>query len=206
MRSRPLPEGLALILRILAGDVEALGEAQRLVGLEAADIVALAELYVLQVMLYRGASPRRVLGVGSGAERSEIRRHLGWLMSWLHPDKNASHLRTVFVHRVLDAWHQINNGIVEDELRLPSTGTRRRRRSFIPWISGPFEPIARTGFMDFWRKRMRLWGVGLLLVSSVPASDDLRSGRAVGSDSSVVAAPSSVTVRGSFKEADNPLS
>jgi hypothetical protein len=158
MRSRPLPEGLALILQILAGDVEALAEAQCLLGLEANDIVALAELYVFQVMLYRGASPRRVLGVPPGAERSEIRRHMGWLMSWLHPDKNPSRWRTVFVRRVLDAWHEIDKGIAEDELRLPSIGTRSRRRSFlIPWISEPFEPGVRTGFVGAWRKRMRLW-------------------------------------------------
>jgi len=186
MRSRPLPEGLTLILKILSGDLQALAEARRLTPLDDNDILGVAELYVLRVMLYRGAPPHRVLGVGPGAERGQIRRHMSWLMNWLHPDKNANPWRAVFLHRVLDAWRQIGMGTEEDWLPPPSIVTKRRRRPFlIPWISEP--PPQRIGrFLGGWRRLMRLWGIGLILVQSAIAFEDVTSVGAFGSSSVLV--------------------
>lgn len=183
MRSQPLPEGLTLILQILSGDVDSLAEAQRLTRLGENDVVAVAELYVFRVMLYRGAPPHRTLGAEPGAERSQIRRNMGYLMSWLHPDKTASNWRAVFAHRVLDAWHQVDKGIGEDASGLRVVTASRQHFSLIPWISAPPERVGWNCFMGGWRKRMRLWGVGLILVPGVLASDDPSSGWAsFGSD------------------------
>jgi hypothetical protein len=157
MRSRPLPEGLTFLLRILSGELEALAEAQRLTRLDKDTIIAVAELYVLRVMLFRGASPRRILGVEPGAERSQIRRNMSYLTSWLHPDRNARAWRVVFARRVLDAWRRIDRGAEGDGPQVPSIGARNRRLRFlIPWIAVRPEPAPRIGFAGVWRKLTRL--------------------------------------------------
>jgi len=155
MRFQPLPAGLTLLLRILSGELEALADAQRLTRLDEDVIVAVTELYVLRVMLFRGASSRRILGVGLGTERSQIRRHMGYLMTWLHPDRSASGWRVVLARRVLDAWHRIETGAEEvGPKRQLSTG-KRRGQFLIPWIAVPPERSARVGFLGAWRKLMR---------------------------------------------------
>jgi hypothetical protein len=156
MRSQPLPEGLTLLLRILSGELEALAEAQRVTCLDDGATIAVVELYVLRVMLFRGAPPRRVLGVEFGAERSQIRRHMGYLMSWLHPDRNVSPWRAVFARRVLDAWHRIDKEAEQDGPQLPSVATRNRRPVFlVPWIAVPSEHAAGARFLGVWRKLRR---------------------------------------------------
>ena len=96
MRAQELPTGVNLLLRILVGDADALSEARNLTGLRDKDLLVIAELYVLKVMLYRGASARRILGVGFGADRREMRQHMGWLLAWLHPDRNPGAWRAAF--------------------------------------------------------------------------------------------------------------
>ena len=95
MRVQELPTGVNLLLRILVGDADALSEARNLTGLRDQDLLVIAELYVLKVMLYRGASARRILGVGFGADRREMRQHMGWLLAWLHPDRNPGAWRAL---------------------------------------------------------------------------------------------------------------
>jgi hypothetical protein len=159
---------------MLSGEMEALAEANEMAGLDDDDIIAIAEFYVLRVMLFRGASPRRILGVDSGAERSQVRRHMGYLMSWLHPDKGSSAWRAVFARRVLDAWHRIDRGSEEEAPQAPSLRARSRHPLFlIPWISMRPERAARAGFMSFWRKLMPLGAVGFILSPCVELSDDL---------------------------------
>ena len=58
MRAQALPDGVELLLRILAGDPDAWQKARAMSGLREADLIAAAELYVLQVMLHQG--PRHV--------------------------------------------------------------------------------------------------------------------------------------------------
>ena len=88
LRRQPLPAGITLLLQMVAGDVHALNEATRLTGLDENEVTAVVELYILRVMLFRGASPRRILGVEEEVERGQIRRHMSYLMGWLHPDKS----------------------------------------------------------------------------------------------------------------------
>jgi hypothetical protein len=170
MRSMRLPEGLTFLLRMLSGEREALVEAQRMTRLDEEAIVSIVESYVLQVMLFRGASSRRILGVEPGAERSQIRRHMGYLMSWLHPDREASPWRVVFARRVLESWHQIERGAEEDGPQLPFLATRTGRQRFlIPWIAArpPRMAWVRFPFIGIWRrlKQRGMVAVGLLVVA-----------------------------------------
>jgi hypothetical protein len=172
MRSKRLPEGLTFLLRILSGERQALDEAQRLTRLDEHAIIPIVEFYVLRVMLFRGAPPRRVLGVEPGAERSQIRRHMGYLMGWLHPDKEASTWRVVFARRVLNSWHQIEKGDDEDGPQLPSVATNTGRGVFlIPWIAVRPRRLAlvRFPFRGIWR---RLKQLGILAVIAAVVSDD----------------------------------
>jgi hypothetical protein len=181
MRSMRLPEGLTFLLRILSGEHQARVEAQRMTRLDEDAIVSIVEFYVLQVMMFRGASSRRILGVEPGAERSQIRRHMGYLMSWLHPDREASPWRVVFARRVLDAWHQIERGAEEDGPQLPSVATPTRRRPFlIPWIAVPPPRVAWVSFpfIGIWRRLKRR---GMVVVTLVVLADTL--GREIGQTS-----------------------
>ena len=173
MRSKRLPEGLSFLLRILSGERQALAEAQRLTRLNEDAIISIVEFYVLQVMLFRGAPPRRVLGVELGAERSQIRRHMAYLMGWLHPDKEANTWRVVFARRVLDSWHQIEKGVEEDGPRLPYAATNTGRGVFlVPWIVVRPQRAAwvRLALMGVWQ---RLKQLGIVAVIVVVVSDDL---------------------------------
>jgi hypothetical protein len=159
LRRQPLPTGISFLLQILTGDPQALNEATRLTGLGENDLIAVVELYVLRVMLFRGASPRRVLGIEDGAERGQIRRHMGYLMGWLHPDKSGNTWRIAFSRRVLEAWRQIDIGN-EAPQPLPATLSRRRqnRKSLfvLPWIFPAPEQTLWYRILD-WRRRLRLW-------------------------------------------------
>ncbi len=167
MRSTRLPEGLTFLLRILSGDRPALVEAEHMTRLDEEAIISIVEFYVLQVMLFRGASSRRILGVEPGAERSQIRRHMGYLMNWLHPDREANTWRVAFARRVLDSWHQIERGAEEDGPRLPSAATPTGRQLFlIPWIAvrPPRAAWVRFPFIGIWRRLKQLGMVAVTLV------------------------------------------
>ena len=141
MRAQELPTGVNLLLRILVGDADALSEARNLTGLHDKDLLVIAELYVLKVMLYRGASARRILGVGFGADRREMRQHMGYLLAWLHPDRNPGAWRAAFASRVITAWRSVERG-QEDQVtpvRAP-VASRLRRSQRVPWIALPPEP------------------------------------------------------------------
>jgi hypothetical protein len=159
LRRQPLPTGITLLLQMLAGDAYALDEATRMTGLDENEVTAVVELYVLRVMLFRGASPRRVLGVENGAERGQIRRHMGYLMGWLHPDKSGNTWRVAFLRRVVEAWRQADIRAEAYEPLPPSFSQRGQNRKplfVLPWISQPPEQRLWYRILD-WKRRMRPW-------------------------------------------------
>jgi hypothetical protein len=156
MRRQPLPAGTTDILQILSGDKAVLAEAKRLTLLDENVIMAVVELYVLRVMLFPGASPRRILGVDYGAERGQIRRHMGYLMVWLHPDKNETAQRAAFARRVLEAWRQIETGTEVYEPRPPLEAGRSRKMFVLPWIAPPPEQAALSRLLANLRTRWRI--------------------------------------------------
>jgi hypothetical protein len=164
MRAQELPTGVNLLLRILVEDADALSEARNLTGLRHNELLAIAELYVLKVMLYRGASAHRILGVGFGADRREMRQHMGWLLAWLHPDRNPGAWRAAFTSRVITAWRSVERG-QEDQV-MPVRGppaSRFRRSQRVPWIALPPDP-AFPRSAHGWRRALRVALMGLMLV------------------------------------------
>jgi hypothetical protein len=158
LRRQPLPTGITLLLQMLAGDAHALNEATCLTGLDENEAIAVVELYILRVMLFRGASPRRILAVEEDAERGQIRRHMGYLMGWLHPDKSGNTWRVAFSRRVLEAWRQVDMGIEAYQPRPPLSPRRQNRKPLfvLPWIALPAEPRLWYRILD-WRRRLRPW-------------------------------------------------
>lgn len=110
-----LPEGVGLVLAIAAGKASALQNAQSNTGHSEAALRAAASFFIEQMLFVSQADSYRILGVMPNAARSELRRHMVWLMQWLHPDKmqqtaSVTDLdRTVFIHRVTQAWSDLKN-------------------------------------------------------------------------------------------------
>jgi len=162
MRSQVLPTGVKLLLRILANETEALKEARHMSGLGETDLVAAAEFYVLQVMLYRGASSPRILGVTADADRTEIRAHMRYLLNWLHPDKNTNAWHASFAGRVIAAWSRIDRGLEDEKPRSLATGTPRSRRSYqVSWVALPLQPAPPEVPTRRSVKQLRVFLVGL---------------------------------------------
>jgi hypothetical protein len=167
MQTQPLPTGAKLLLRILAHEADALTEARRMTGLGDRDLAAVAELYVLQVMLYRGASPRRILGVGPEAQRTEIRAHMRYLLTWLHPDKAASDWHAGFASRVIGAWRSVDRNREPGGLRVEGGGASRKLLSRgVPWIALAKERAPTQAMRPFYQ-RLRAFFEGLAVVGAV---------------------------------------
>ena len=107
MRARPLPDDVIDVLRLLAGDAEAMERARDfarpLGAVRRRDLLAACELYVQQVVLHPQACPWRALGLAPGADRELARDHFRLLMLWLHPDRAGVGWREPFARRVIDA-------------------------------------------------------------------------------------------------------
>ena len=106
-RTAPLPEGVPFLLRIAAGDPEAVCEASGLVDRPAADIREAAAFFVEQILFSPDSDSYRILGASPDASAVELRRNMALLMRWLHPDSDANENRSVFVGRVTDAWDNV---------------------------------------------------------------------------------------------------
>lgn len=110
-----LPEGMLLLIRIVAGDELALAEARQR-SEESGEVVReAAAFYIQQVMFASGSHSYRLLGVDADAPDERIKEHYRWLVRWLHPDRNADEWEVVYADRVNRAWQ---------DLRTPS---RRQR-------------------------------------------------------------------------------
>jgi hypothetical protein len=162
MQAKELPPGIDLLLRILANEADALSEACNLTGMPEKHLIEITEMYVIRVLLYRGAPVHRVLGVGSDADRAEMRRHMGYLLAWLHPDRSSGAWPIAFAARVIAAWRSIDRGCLHESPpgRLPAS-SRSRRSHRVPWIPFPVEPTRRTPHLN---RVSRFVLVGLVIV------------------------------------------
>jgi hypothetical protein len=109
VRRHPLPDGVLDVIRIAAGCEATLEAVARRYRKDPRFVKAAAELYVQQILLFHAADSYRVLGVRPGAARDEMRTHLRWLMTWVHPDRANDDWQTVFAGRVLAAWRDVSN-------------------------------------------------------------------------------------------------
>jgi hypothetical protein len=109
VRRHPLPDGVLDVIRIAAGCEATLEAVARRYRKDPRFVKAAAELYVQQVLLFHAADSYRVLGVRPGAPRDEMRTHMRWLMTWVHPDRANDDWQAVFAGRVLAAWRDVSN-------------------------------------------------------------------------------------------------
>lgn len=102
-----LPEGMLTLLRIVAGEEQAMAQAQEHAGESAQVLRESAGFYIQQVMFAQGSSSYRVLGVDPDVPDERIREHFRWLARWLHPDRNPDDWETVYSERVNRAWQHL---------------------------------------------------------------------------------------------------
>ncbi|MFT3807400.1 DnaJ domain-containing protein [Arenimonas sp.] len=102
-----LPEGMLLLLRVVAGDELALAEARQRSDESAEVVREAAAFYIQQVMFASGSHSYRLLGVDADAPDERIKEHYRWLVRWLHPDRNADEWEVVYADRVNRAWQDL---------------------------------------------------------------------------------------------------
>lgn len=106
-RSGPLPDGMPVLLRIVAGDTEA--EAMAAAASERSPEVVqrAAAFFIEQILFAPDADSYQVLGASQQASSAELRRHVGLLLRWLHPDLDPRGERSMFIGRVTAAWNDL---------------------------------------------------------------------------------------------------
>ncbi|MGO8831541.1 MAG: hypothetical protein ACLQE9_01825 [Roseiarcus sp.] len=139
-------------------------------------MAAVAEVFVLQVMLHREASSLRTLGVAEDADRTEILAHMRDLLKWLHPDRNPNAWRAAFAGRVIDAWRRVDRGLEDEKPRSSAVRMSRSRRLYrVAWIARPLEPARGLS-----RRRLARWLrvllTGLTLGAGITVPDEATYG------------------------------
>jgi hypothetical protein len=146
MQKQPLPPETLVLLKIVAGDEEALARAVRATGQPPQQIRQASVLYVQRILFAPDASCYRVLGAKRDAPQAELRERLAWLMRWLHPDRTGNDWESAFVQRVLAAWdalktaerrHQYDQALARDAA---AGGMTRARPS---WVDRPAYGVPR---------------------------------------------------------------
>lgn len=107
LRSRPLPPGVPLLLRIAANDAQAIREATAACERDVDTVSRAAGFFIEQILWHPASDSYRVLGASPGASAADLKRNLTLLMSWLHPDVDPRNERAVFVARVTAAWNDL---------------------------------------------------------------------------------------------------
>jgi DnaJ domain len=120
-RAGPLPDGVLVLLHIVAGDSEAERAAAVATDRSPEVVRQAAAFFVEQILFAPDADSYRVLGADPQATSAELRRNLGLLLRWLHPDLDPKGERTTFVGRVTAAW----NDLKTDERRAAYDQARR---------------------------------------------------------------------------------
>jgi len=126
IRSGPLPDGIARLLRVAAGDDEAVSEAVKETGRSPDILCRAAAFFVEQILLCPDADSYRVLGVNHDAVSSELRRNMAFLLRWLHPDMDQQSAHSMFARRVTGAWEDLKT---PDRRKLYDAQMRRSKRA-----------------------------------------------------------------------------
>ena len=107
MRSAPLPDDVLVLLRIVAGDEQAISEAVNSEARSREFIREAAGFFIEQILLDPGADSYRVLGCKPETPYRDLRSNMVLLLKWLHPDGDRQNQRVVFAARVTRAWNEI---------------------------------------------------------------------------------------------------
>lgn len=109
-RLRPVPEDVFEVIRIAAGEAEAIESAVERSDCPATVVGEAAQLYLKHVLFDPDADHYRVLGVAADADDARMREHRRWLLKWLHPDR-ADDWDAVYAARVQQAWQQLRDPV-----------------------------------------------------------------------------------------------
>lgn len=109
-RLRPVPDDVFEVIRIAAGESEAIDAAVARSGCPATVVGEASQLYLKHVLFDPDADHYRVLGVGADADEERMREHRRWLLKWLHPDR-ADEWDAVYAARVQQAWQQLRDPV-----------------------------------------------------------------------------------------------
>ena len=107
VRKAPLPIDLILLLRIAAGEEDAIRDAVRVSGRPQRVVRDAAGFFIEQALLFPEADSYRILGASPTAANFELRRNMALLLRWLHPDIDQKGERSVFAARVTKAWSDL---------------------------------------------------------------------------------------------------
>jgi hypothetical protein len=107
IRSRPLPDGVDVLLRIAANDTDTIRQATEWLGRSPKTIRQAAAFFIEQILFFPDADSYRVLGATSEASSGDLRRNMALLLRWLHPDVDRNSERSVFARRVTRAWNDL---------------------------------------------------------------------------------------------------
>ncbi len=106
-RTGPLPDGVPFLLRVAAGDEEAMRDALDSTGKPPETLRAAAAFFIEQILLKPGADSYHILGANPDATASQLRQNLALLLRWLHPNVANNAQRSIFVTRVTSAWNDL---------------------------------------------------------------------------------------------------
>jgi len=106
-RPEPLPGDVLTVLRIVAGDTEVELAAATLVDRPPRVVRQAAGFFIEQILFAPDADSYRVLGASPQASSAELRRNMGFLLRWLHPDLDSRGERSIFIGRVTAAWNDL---------------------------------------------------------------------------------------------------
>ena len=141
MRRRNLPDDVLTVIKLAASCEVTTAVVAGSTAWDPAALKEAAELYLHQVLLFKGADNYRLLGVHPAATRSEMRLHMRWLMLWLHPDRQGSDWEVVYAGRVMAAWRALSSSPRIPQPSSSPTGKSRKSRSnrvYRPaWIARP---------------------------------------------------------------------
>jgi curved DNA-binding protein CbpA len=95
------------LLRIVAGDAEAERAAATLADRPLEVVRRAAAFFIEQILFSPDADSYQVLGASPQASSAELRRNMGLLLRWLHPDLDPRGERSIFIGRVTAAWNDL---------------------------------------------------------------------------------------------------
>jgi DnaJ domain len=128
MRSSPLPPGMLLLLRLAAEDGAAQSDAEAINKRAPNDLRDAAIFFIEQILLASDSDAYRILGLDKTATNAELRRHMVYLLKWLHPDRHGDPHKARLARRVLLAWNELKSAKRSNGGSVSPEADRRERR------------------------------------------------------------------------------
>lgn len=166
LRDERLPTGMGLVLRIAAGDGEAIAQGIALREIEPERLISAVRFYLEQVVLVPQADDLRLFGVSAAASPEELRDNRRWLLKWLHPDRNGGEWEREQFVRICAAWDRIEHHVATTGSAGATVPVVRVDRS--NHRTGGFDPRRDRGHHRPRRgRRVLLWLAGAALVAGL---------------------------------------